>query len=379
MWKIPLYKSDFGDREKDALIDVLNASWYTMGPKTAGFEKEFETYLQNGLENNVYCTAVSSGTAALHIALMLLDLNSTDEVIIPSLTFVANLNVVQLCGAKAVVADSASLDDWNMSPEKVESLITENTKAIVAVHYAGYPVSLQIKDIATKHGLALIEDTAHAIGASVNSQKCGTFGNMAAFSFFANKNLAVGEGGMFVTSDESMYERSKLLRSHGMSTSSRERHYGANPSYDILQPGLNYRIDEFRSALGLVQLEKLDANNESRRKITEYYISRLKNSPLTIPFVKIASSVKPSYHIFPILLPQKVDRAVFMDALKAEGIQASIHYPSYRQFSYYKDIIDQKTPISDEISNRVVTLPLYPTMTEDEAEQVVKAVLSNIT
>jgi len=369
MWKVRLFAPDYGEEEKQALVDVIDSGWVAMGEKTAQFEEQFSSYLGGGVGS----LAVSSCTAALHIALLALGVGPGDEVIVPALTFIADLNVVEMTGATAVVADIVSLDDWNISIDEVRKKITPKTRAIIALHFAGYPFNPELVTLAKEKGIALIEDTAHAIGGSVDGKMCGTLGDAAAFSFFANKNLPIGEGGMFVSSNPDLLEQGKLIRSHGMSTMSFERHKGRAVSYDVTRPGLNYRMDEFRGALGLVLLAKLEQNNLKRKSIVERYHKRFKETPLQIPFTDLPAGVVPSFHIYPVLLPESVDRSLFIAFLKEKGVQSSVHYPSYSEFSYYRSK-NFVSPLADQVSKRVVTLPLYPGMTDQQVGLVIEAV-----
>lgn len=370
MWKVQLFKLNYDDREVQAVVDVIKSGWITMGEKTKEFEKKFGEFL--GRETK--CTAVSSGTAALHMALLALGITARDEVIIPALTFVADINVVKMVGAKPVLADSISFEDWNIDPAEIERKITDKSKAVIVVHYAGNPCNMDvIKEICERYNLFLIEDVAHAVGAEYNLQKCGTFGDIACFSFFTNKNLSVGEGGMYVTRSEELDKKGKCLRSHGMTSLTLDRHQGRAISYDVVLPGLNYRIDEMRAALGIVQIEKLPDANRQREVLTQTYIKHLSEvNGLIIPFVDHPDCI-PSYHIFPILLPKGVNRLSIINSLKDKGIQTSIHYPIFREFSAYKDGNLSDTPMSNEISKRELTLPLYPTMTIDEVKFVADA------
>ena len=369
MWKIPLFDLNYDEREADAVQQVLASRWLTSGARTRAFEEAFSAYLGESVSS----LAVSSCTAALHLALLALELRSGDEVIISGLTFVACLNVVQLSGAVPVLADSNSLEDWNVSAEDIRQKITPRTRAIIIVHFAGHPCDLEeIGSIAKEKGIALIEDVAHAVGASYRGRKCGSFGDIACFSFFSNKNLSTGEGGMIVTGDAKLGEKFRLLRSHGMTSPTVERHLQKVVSYDVLLPGLNYRFDEMRAAIGLVQLEKLDPANRRRGALTELYREELQTlcPELLIPWKKPSSDRLPAYHIFPVLLPEGVDRKKIMEALRVRGIQTSVHYPAFRQFSYYRPLIAQRLALAEQISQRVLTLPLYPTMTEREVHSV---------
>jgi dTDP-4-amino-4,6-dideoxygalactose transaminase len=341
-----------------------------MGERTQEFERSFETFLQNGVK----ATAVSSGTAALHMAVLALGIGPGDEVIVPSLTFIADVNVVRMVGAEPVLADCASLSDWNIDPADVEKKITPRTKAVMIVHYAGYPCKMdEITALCKARGIHLIEDCAHSPGATYKGRHCGSFGDVGCFSFFTNKNLSVGEGGMYVVRDEALHRAGGYLRSHGMSTLTLDRHKGRAISYDVLQPGLNYRMDEMRAALGLVQLEKLAEANEARRGLTEHYHEGLRDvDRLTIPFLDHPNR-QPSYHIYPILLDKEIDRLAVIEAMKEKGIQTSIHYPSFKEFTAYRELGRYPTPVADEISRRELTLPLYPTMGFEAVERVIEA------
>jgi dTDP-4-amino-4,6-dideoxygalactose transaminase len=235
----------------------------------------------------------------------------------------------------------------------------------------------RITALCKKHNLILIEDCAHTPGAEhyvsgKRGRPLGTFGDVSAFSFFANKNIAVGEGGMVATRDERLYEKLKLLRSHGMSVASFDRYKGRAVSYDVEIPGYNYRITEISSALGLVQLQKLQSSNEKRKKLVEYYYSQLDGIPsVSIPYRNFSRG-KPNYHIMPILLSESTDRAAVIESMKQDGVQTSIHYPMIQNFSAYKNSLNP-TPKANHVSAHELTLPLYPGMTFEEVDIVCSA------
>ncbi|MGG7073563.1 DegT/DnrJ/EryC1/StrS family aminotransferase [Campylobacter sp. 9BO] len=370
MWKIPLFDLDYGQDEKTAVLEVLGCKWLSSGEKTKSFEAEFSRYLGE----DVLSTTVSSATAALHISLLIANIQKGDEVIISGLTFVADANVVTMCGGIPVFADVNSMQDWNPNIEDIKQKVTPKTKAIIVVHFAGYPIEniSELSNFCKERDIILIEDVAHAVGASYDGKKCGTFGDMACFSFFSNKNLSTGEGGMFVTKNIGFDKQAKLLRSHGMTSMTIDRYEGKTISYDVILPGLNYRMDEMRCALGLVQLKKLDSNNNKRKKLVEYYIDMLSDrlSRVVVPFKNISNISIPSYHIFTILLPKGVDRMIVMEKLKKQGIQTSIHYPAFKNFSYYSQF-SKSLKYTDEISDRVLTLPLYPGLTFDLIDDII--------
>lgn len=374
MWDIQLFKLNFDDRELSAVSDVITGGWLSMGEKIINFEESFASFLGDGS----YCRAVANGTAALHMALLALEVGKGDEVIIPSLTFVADANVVNLVGATPKLADARALDDWNVSLESIEQQINEKTKAVIVVHYAGYPCQdiMSISQLCREKGVGLIEDVAHAPGAKIDGKVCGTFGDVGCFSFFSNKNLSIGEGGMVSTLDPQLDKKLGYLRSHGMTTLTLDRHKGRAITYDVTQSGLNYRMDEMRAAIGSVQLDKLPAGNARRGKLTERYRSNLRGSAVSIPFAEQASYTTSAFHIMPVLLPENADRIAVIGALKEKRIQSSIHYPPFWDFKAYRGEFSPKdSPVTADICRRQLTLPLFPTMTENEVDQVCKALL----
>jgi dTDP-4-amino-4,6-dideoxygalactose transaminase len=377
MWRVQLHKINYDEREYQAVKEVLDSGWLTISEKTRNFEGAFSQFLGHGAQ----CLAVSSCTAALHMALLALGIKNGDEVITPALTFIADQNVTAMVGAKNVLADISSMEDWSVDPQDIEARITVKTKAVMIVHYAGFACDMErITALCKKRGLFLIEDCAHTPGADYSvtegnvGQPLGTFGDISAFSFFANKNIAVGEGGMVVTRNAELFEKLRLLRSHGMSVASFDRYKGRAVSYDVESAGLNYRIHEISSALGLVQLEKLEEANERRKKIVERYYSRLDEVPsVSIPY-RHFSRGKPNYHIMPILLSETVDRAAVIESMKRDGVQTSIHYPAIQGFGAYKDRINS-TPKAEYVCAHELTLPLYPGMTDGEVDIVCGALL----
>lgn len=372
-WLVPLADLDYDEEEEQAVVDVLRHRWLTMGATTAAFEEEFAAY--HGVK---YALAISNATQALHLACLALGIGPGDEVLVPSLTFVATSNSVLYCGATVRFVDVISADDLNISPAEIERQITPQTKAIMVVHYGGYPCQMpQIVDIADRHGLAVIEDAAHAPGAWYAGKSLGTWGDIGCFSFFSNKNLSTGEGGMLVTNREDIAEKVRLLRSHGMTSLTWDRHRGHAYSYDVVELGYNYRIDEIRSALGRVQLKKLQSNNERREKITHQYWTGLEGIDLGLPFR--SAEGRPAYHIFPVLLPENVDRRAFIDHMRSRRIQTSIHYPPIHLFQYYRDRFPGVTlPSTESIAAREVTLPLYPGMSDEQVNEVIFAVKDSL-
>jgi dTDP-4-amino-4,6-dideoxygalactose transaminase len=375
MWKIQLHKINFDEREYLAVKEVLDSGWITISQKTHDFEAAFAAFLGHETQ----CLAVSNATAALHMALLVCGIGKGDEVITPSLTFIADQNVTSMVGAENVLADITSMEDWSIDPDDIEAKITPKTKAVMIVHYAGYACDMErIVDLCKRRNLLLIEDCAHTPGAcyfglsaqnSAQWRPLGTFGDISAFSFFGNKNIAVGEGGMVVTRNQELFSKLKGLRSHGMSVLSFDRFKGRAVSYDVEAPGLNYRIHEISSAIGLVQLQKLEEANNKRKKLVERYFDRLDGvSSVSIPY-RHFSRGKPNYHIMPVLLSGTTDRAAVIESMKQDGVQTSIHYPAIQGFSGYKDKVNS-TPKAEYVCAHELTLPLYPDMMNSDVDIV---------
>jgi len=369
MWNVPLFELNYDDREMKAVANVLESGWITMGPRTAEFESAFATLLGSG-----HCVAVSSCTAALHMAMLALGVGPGDEVLVPALTFVAAVNAVKLVGARPVLVDCESYDVWNCDAERMAERITSRTKAITCVHFAGYPCRVdELLTLCRDRAIPLVEDAAHAPGGTYKDLALGTWGDVGCFSFFTNKNLSVGEGGMVSTGDESLHARFRHLRSHGMTTLTLDRHKGRAVSYDVVRPGLNYRMDEMRAALGLVQLEKLEAANEERRRLTLLYHEQLDGiEAIHVPF-RHYDEGRATYHIYPALLAEGINRAEVINSLKERGIQASVHYPSISKFAAHEDLGVSDCPVANDISEREITLPLFPTMGDEKVNLVCEA------
>ncbi len=372
-WRIPLSDIDFGQEEAAAVQQVVQSRWLTMGAVTQEFEKEFAAYVKAK-----HAIAVTNATAALHLACVAAGLKAGDEAVVPSLTFVATANAVRYTSATPVFADIESEEWLNLAPESVEAALTPRTRAILVVHYGGYACDMPaILEIARKRNLMVIEDAAHAVGSELDGKELGTWGDVGCYSFFSNKNMTTGEGGMLTTNDDGLADRLRLLRSHGMTSLSWDRYKGHAWSYDVVDLGYNYRIDEIRSALGRTQLAKLESNNARRRALTTLYQKWLQElvPEVTVPF-KADRGIS-ACHLFCILLPRGNDRPNFMEAMKAQGVQTSIHYPPVHQFHIYCPHGAQgqnALPVTEEIAPRLVTLPLYPAMTDGDVNMVVQAV-----
>jgi dTDP-4-amino-4,6-dideoxygalactose transaminase len=373
-WRVPLADVKLGIEEENAVLEVLRSGWLTMGAVTQAFEQEFSAFV-----GAKHAFAVNNATAALHLACMAVGVGEGDEVIVPSLTFVATANAVRYTGAKVVFADIESEDWLCISPQAIEEKITERTKAIVVMHYAGFACDMPaIMRIADKYKLPIIEDAAHAIGASLDGKALGTWGNVGCYSFFGNKNMTTAEGGMLVTNDDQLAEKVRILRSHGMTTLTWDRYKGHASTYDVVDLGYNYRLDEIRSAIGREQLKKLPAGNARREYLVGRYgeAFKAKAPNLGLPFFEVRGLS--SQHIFPVLLPEGVDKETFRELLKQDGIQTSFHYPPVHNFEIYQDPhqnFAETLWMTENVARRQVTLPLFPGMTDEQQDLVIESVV----
>lgn len=372
-WRYMLSDVSFDGAEEAAVIEVIRSKWLSMGPRTAELERRFAEYV-----GSRFALATSNCTTALHLAVLAAGVGPGDEVIVPSLSFVATANAVLYAGAMPVFADICSLDRPLLSPTDVERKISPRTRAIIPMHFAGYPCDMgPLRDLAKAHKLRVIEDAAHAVGSRYLGQMCGTLGDIGCFSFFANKNLPAGEGGMLTTDDEALYAKAKLQRSHGMTSLSWDRFKGHSFSYDVVDVGFNFRMPELTAAVALVQLGKLDGHNAQRDRVFAEYIRYLGANPrLTIPFRDEPSPG--ARHIMPVLLRDGVNRAAIMQHLREVGVQTSIHYPPIHRFSHYEKLCatDPVTlSLTEAYSVRTLTLPFHPSLTNDDVASISEAVV----
>lgn len=370
-WQVPLFDPDLGPEEEQALIEVIRSKWLTMGERTKLFEQRFAE--ETGVPVALAC---NSATAALHMALAALDVGPGDDVVVPSLTFVATANAVRYCGARPVFADVASYDEWNVSASSIERVLTPATKAIVVVHYAGYACDMPaIVALAQRRGIAVVEDVAHAPCASLEGVALGAWGDVGCFSFFSNKNMTTGEGGMVTTRRPELAERLGWLRSHGMTTLTLDRHKGHAFGYDVVALGFNYRMSELNAALGLVQLTHVRRRNAERGRIVAAYRTALSQvRGLGLPFTHHRG--EPAFHLMPVLLPEGTSRYDVMTAMREAGIQTSIHYRPVDTFTAYVAAglgPSSAVPLSHAIGERVLTLPLFPSMQPGQVEAVCHA------
>lgn len=363
--EIPLFELNWDEREERAVLEVMRSGWVSMGPKTREYEEALARFY--GVR---FALATSSGTSALLLAHMALDLRGYD-VVLPSLTFVATANALTFVGARPVFADILSPDTPLISAETVERVLTPKTKAVVFVNYAGYGDTLEdLKEMCKDRGLLLIEDASHAHGARYPEGMAGTFGIVGAFSTFANKNLSTGEGGYLLTDDPHVYARARLLRSHGMTSSSWERLRGKEEMYDVVAVGLNLRPDEIRAAIGLENLKKLPEENRRRRELVSLY-RRLIGEELPEVSVPFSPHSPSAHYIFPVLLPEGAYRDRIRRRMYEEGVYTSIHYPPIHRFAIYNTGIT--LPNTEEYARRTLTLPLWGNMGEERVVRVVEA------
>ena len=368
-WQVPLSDLRVDDELVDAVLEVVRSGWWSMGPRVEELEREFAAFCGAG-----QALAVANGTAALHLALVALGCGPGDEVVVPSLNFVAAANAIAVTGAEPVFCDISGPGDLNMDPADVEAAITPRTKAIVALHYAGFLCDM---DALASFGPTVVEDAAHAPGGAVDGRMAGTFGRVGCFSFFANKNLPIGEGGMIVTDDAELAAQLRLLRSHGMTTLTWHRHRGHASSYDVVVPAFNYRLDEVRAAVGLVQLRRLPDENAARARIAARYREALDGTAgLTMPFA--GRDEGSAHHLAVVILPEGVSRDDVRAALEQRRIQTSVHYPPIHLFSAYRDRSQRPLPRTEAVAERLLTLPLYGGMRDEQVDSVVEALTATL-
>jgi len=365
--QLPLSAPSFTEAEAQAVADVVRSGWLTMGPRTAQFEQEFSGFV--GAKHGVMA---SSCTAALHLAFAALDLGPGDEVIVPSLTFVATANAVAYTGATPVFADIVSPEVPLMDPAAVRALIGPRTKAICAVHYAGYVADMKaLRELSTRYDLALVEDAAHSPGARSEDGPAGSLGDISCFSFFSNKNLVTGEGGMCTSDDDELVRRMRLLRAHGMTATSWDRERGHASGYDVVERGYNYRPSELEAALGLVQLGKLPGMLARRRELVGMYRAGLARTPEAgfVPFTAGQDEMS-SCHIMPLVTPSNEERDRLRAAASDAGIQTSVHYQPVHSFKVFQP--QEPLPVTEDYASREVTLPLYPGMADADVDRVLQ-------
>jgi dTDP-4-amino-4,6-dideoxygalactose transaminase len=376
-WRIQLSDIDYGVEEEAAVFRVLRRKWLSMGPEVQAFEREFAEVI--GVK---HAFAITNATAGIHLSLRALDIGPGDEVIQPAINFVAAANMTVAIGATPVFVDIVSIDEPTLDPAQIEKCITPRTKAVIAMHYGGYICRMaEIWTLCQKHGLAVIEDACHALGAKYTDPKeryphnrmAGNLGDVSAFSFFANKNLVTGEGGMIVTNRDDLADRINLLRSHGMTTMTWDRYEGHASSYGVVTNGYNYRSDELHAALGRVQLRKLARNNERRRKLLGIYHQRFQHlNGWTVPFA--GSAAETSGHLMVAAAPTTEVRSRVIQRLRECGVQTSLHYPCICDFDAFARWQTDDVNLSREFTQRAVTLPLFPSLKTPDVNEVARLI-----
>lgn len=371
---VPFFRPAIGDEEVEAVVSVLRSGWLTTGPKTREFEQKFSEFLGGGVE----AVAVNSATAGLHLAVEACGIGPGDRVLVPTLTFTATAEVVRYLGAEVALVDVDPVS-YTIDLAAAERLLTPNCKAIMPVHFAGYPCDMAaVLDFARRRGLKVIEDAAHALPAARDGRLIGAWDTDACvFSFYANKTITTGEGGMLVTRNPEVAKRARVMRTHGLSFDSfdRFRKIGAAWAYDIVAPGFKYNLTDVASALGVVQLSKANALQAQRQKAAMRYIELLEGLPLDCPSAAPSGSLH-SWHIFPVRIHERAraTRDDVIGALTAAGVGSSVHYRPLHQMTYWRELCPSKAgdfPVADRYFAGAVTLPLFPGITDEELDRVV--------
>ncbi len=380
---LPFALPEIGDEEIAEVVDTLKSGWVTTGPKARRFEQDFAAFLSEGAEPGaapIECIAVNSATAGLHLALEALGIGPGDEVITTTHTFTASAEVARYLGAdvKLVDIDPATL---NIDPAAIEAAITPRTKAIVPVHYAGLAADMPaILDIARRHGLKVVEDAAHALPSTLGGRLIGTLGSdVTVFSFYANKTITTGEGGMIATRDPAIAARCKVMRLHGINRDAFDRFTAKVPSwyYEIVAPGFKYNLTDIAAALGIHQLRRAHAFQEKRDELASLYDELLAELPLILP-PQPALGERHSWHLYVVRLTDeaRIGRDALIEQLYAAGIGCSVHYIPLHLHPYWRERYDLRAedfPHSQHAYERMLSLPLYTRMTADDVRRVVLA------
>jgi dTDP-4-amino-4,6-dideoxygalactose transaminase len=372
---LPYCQPSVDEEEIAGVVEVLRSGWLTTGPRTHEFEREFATAVSSS-----HAVAVNSGTSALHLALAAAGIGPGDEVITTPLTFCACANVIVQLGATPVLADICS-DDLNIDPDQVERRITPRTRAIMAVDFAGQPCRFDaLRDLASRHHLFLLEDAAHSTGASYRDQPVGSIADATAFSFYPTKNMTTGEGGMLTVASDELEQRARVLALHGMSRDAWRRYQkDASWAYDVVAAGFKYNMSDIQAALGLVQLRRLDELNQARAALAQRYAALLQSCD-AIELPASRPEVQRTWHLYVIRLrleALRIDRSAFIEALAERGIGTSVHFIPIHHHSYFREgfgFSAADLPITEQVFPEIVSLPLYPRMTEADVERVASAV-----
>jgi perosamine synthetase len=373
---IPFHHADVGEEEAQAAAEVIRSGWLTMGPKTIEFEKQFAAYV--GAKHAV---GVSSCTAALHLALDAIGLKQGDEVLVPTTTFTSTAEVVCYFKAKPVLVD-VDAKTLCMDPVDAERRITEKTRAVIPVHYAGQPCDMDaIHAMAKRHGLRVIEDAAHALPASYHGIRVGAISELTAFSFYATKTLTTGEGGMVVTDNDDLAKRMRMMRLHGIGRDAWKRYSAAGSwFYEVLDTGFKYNLTDIQSAIGIVQLGKCDQMREARAKVAHRYSEAFAaERRLEVP--TIMEGCETAWHIYPLRLNLEelsITRSEMIEKLKERGVGTSVHFIPLHMHPYYKNTYgyrEEDFPVASKQYQRYLSLPIFPGMTESQIDYVIENVL----
>jgi len=370
---LPYGRQSIDESDIQAVVETLRSDWLTTGPKVVEFEEAVAAWV--GAKRAI---SFSSGTAALHAAAFAAGLHPGDEAITSPLTFAATANCVLYQGATPVFADVVP-DTLNVDPQQIASRITPQTKAVLPVDYAGHPADLDpILELAERHGLVMIEDACHALGAEYRGRRVGSVAQMTVFSFHPVKHLTTGEGGMVTTDNPQFAETLRRFRNHGISTDARQRQSTAQWYYEMVLLGFNYRLTDIACALGLQQLKKLEENLARRRHIAERYIAAFRNMPGVLP-PRVRDDVNPAWHLFPIRLDLNrlsASRGEVFQALRTENIGVNVHYIPVHLHPYYRDRFGYKGgeyPVAETAYESLISLPMFHGMNEDDVEDVIRA------
>jgi dTDP-4-amino-4,6-dideoxygalactose transaminase len=367
-WRVSLSDLRISAAQREAAVNVLDSGWLSMGPKTADFERAFAT-----AASVEHAVAVANGTAALLLALRAVGVGPGDEVVVPSLTFVADASVVRQLGARPVFADIDSCDLPTVDVDDVLRVVTPRTRAVIVVHYAGVPVDVTPL---LGHDFAVVEDAAHAIGPIDDSGAwIPLSGDVAAYSFFTNKNLPLGEGGMVTARHGALADRTRLLRSHAMTSGTWDRHRGHATDYDVVDVGINARLTEVQAAMGEVGLADLPMHNTIRRHLLDVYAKEFAGSGVRMAFPDTAAGTA---HIAVAILPEAGSRPRIREVLAGHGIQSSFHYPPIHGMTAYRGDCTRSLPRTEEAASRFVTLPLHPFLAEDDVREVATVVAESL-
>ena len=367
-----------GLEEIKGVKKVMESGWLGTGPKVLKFENKFKKY--KAAHNAI---AVSSATSALHLSLLNCNLSPKDEVITTGMTFCSTVNSIIHSGAKPVLVD-IDYNTGNISIDAIKSAITKNTKAIIPVHYAGRPCNMkEIMEIAKNNNLYVIEDCAHAIETKYKNKTAGTIGDYGCFSFYATKNLAIGEGGMILTKKVSNARKLKILSLHGMNNNAWKRYSASGyKHYKVVAPGFKYNMTDMQAVIGIEQLKKIKKNWKIRKYIWDSYYDEFSRTSLHLTY-KHSTGNKLAYHLFPILLNKKikVSRDDLLMRLNKAGIGCGVHYESILQHPYYKKKYRSKyinTPIANKFGSKQISLPITPLMTMNDLDYIIEIVKKNV-